>query len=66
MIKFYPINSMVEKYFFFYKNNIFFSSEQYEGFVRFTQDQLTRRFSELQFSCKYPNFLEKSFHTISF
>jgi len=24
--------------------------EQYEGFVRFTQDQLTRRFSELQFS----------------
>ncbi|CAF0917214.1 unnamed protein product [Adineta steineri] len=25
-------------------------SEQYEGFVRFTQDQLTRRFSELQFS----------------
>ncbi|CAF4443365.1 unnamed protein product, partial [Adineta steineri] len=26
-------------------------SEQYEGFVRFTQDQLTRRFSELQFSC---------------
>ena len=26
--------------------------EQYEGFVRFTQDQLTRRFSELQFSCK--------------
>jgi hypothetical protein len=27
--------------------------EQYEGFVRFTQDQLTRRFSELQFSCKF-------------
>lgn len=26
--------------------------EQYEGFVRFTQDQLTRRFSELQFSCE--------------
>ncbi|CAF0913002.1 unnamed protein product [Rotaria sp. Silwood1] len=25
-------------------------NEQYEGFVRFTQDQLTRRFSELQFS----------------
>jgi hypothetical protein len=34
---------------------LFFSSpEQYEGFVRFTQDQLTRRFSELQFSCKLP------------
>ncbi|CAF0843058.1 unnamed protein product [Rotaria sp. Silwood1] len=25
-------------------------NEQYEGFVRFTQDQLARRFSELQFS----------------
>lgn len=25
-------------------------NEQYEGFVRFTQDQLTRRFSEMQFS----------------
>jgi hypothetical protein len=33
---------------------LFFSPEQYEGFVRFTQDQLTRRFSELQFSCKLP------------
>ncbi|CAF5127029.1 unnamed protein product, partial [Rotaria magnacalcarata] len=25
-------------------------NEQYEGFVRFTQDQLAKRFSELQFS----------------
>lgn len=29
-----------------------FFLEQHENFVRFTQDQLTRRFSELQFSCK--------------
>ena len=36
---------------------MFFFLEQYDGFVRFTQDQLTRRFSELQFSCNYPNFL---------
>ncbi|CAF1235382.1 unnamed protein product [Didymodactylos carnosus] len=27
-------------------------NQQYESFVRFTQDQLTRRFSDLQFSCK--------------
>ena len=42
--------------------------EQYEGFVRFTQDQLTRRFSELQFSCKYQLLrLSSSFiHCISF
>jgi len=38
------------------KKKFFFSLEQYEGFVRFTQDQLTRRFSELQFSCKYSIF----------
>jgi hypothetical protein len=59
MIRFYPINLMVKKIQFYIK--IFSSSsiEQYEGFVRFTQDQLTRRFSELQFSCKYSIFIRK-------
>jgi hypothetical protein len=42
-------NFLTKKYFSFL--------EQYDGFVRFTQDQLTRRFSELQFSCKYYIFI---------
>jgi hypothetical protein len=54
MTKFYPINLMVIKTRFFFNIKVFFVVvEQYEGFVRFTQDQLTRRFSELQFSCNY-------------
>jgi hypothetical protein len=73
-IEFYPISSMVKQKEF--SNNEFlflFSLEQYEGFVRFTQDQLTRRFSELQFSCKffqYPNlfslFCSRCFMIICF
>jgi hypothetical protein len=49
------LNGKTSKKKFFFINFSFFL-EQYEGFVRFTQDQLTRRFSELQFSCKYSFF----------
>ena len=60
------LNGKQQSFFFYVLTKFsFFLLEQYEGFVRFTQDQLTRRFSELQFSCTFTSSKKNFSHPLS-